>query len=159
MSGNHCKTRTGYKKGLRFRNSPICTLSQNGYGDLLLGCTVAVFQYVQAYTHLHMRVYTYMYRNKHHKHTYIHTYSDTYTHAYTHTCIHAHIFTYACTHMCIYTQAHISFLKNTSIQYTTRKQPYARTQFSTHARHNLAPSAMVLACAQKSSTFDFISGG
>ena len=34
MSGEHapCKNRTGVAKGLRDRNSPICTLSQNGYG-------------------------------------------------------------------------------------------------------------------------------
>ena len=27
------KNRTGQQKGLRDRNSPTCTLSQNGYGD------------------------------------------------------------------------------------------------------------------------------
>ena len=34
MSGEHapCKNRTGVAKGLHDRNSPICTLSQNGYG-------------------------------------------------------------------------------------------------------------------------------
>ena len=31
----HARNRTSIQKGLRARNSPTCTLSQNGYGDLL----------------------------------------------------------------------------------------------------------------------------